>query len=104
MNKPTPFPWFGVNYAGTWNIQSAEFYDAPNILNEYDVGEIQAMENVRLIQSIPTFLDEIATLKAQRDELLEACEDQLTLLYSIGCDDESEAVQSLKKAIENCKP
>jgi|GEM_PF-4826185 len=60
-SKHTPGPWFAVEYAGYWNLQTEPFYtDEGDLLDEEHTAA--ASDNAKLAASAPALLADIRKL------------------------------------------
>ena len=57
MSKHTPGPWFAVQYANWFNIQTTEEYSASDVLDLECCEEAEA--NARLAAAAPELLEEL---------------------------------------------
>lgn len=79
--KHTPGPWFPVQYAGFWHIQTEDYYTDSDVLNEDHFNE--AEYNAKLCASAPDLLAENQKLKQEKEELVEMLEEAEQLFTEI---------------------
>jgi hypothetical protein len=67
-NKHTPAPWFAVQYANEWNIQSEDGYEGvcTNVLDEEEDENHEA--NAQLIAAAPELLQMLIELNQAIDD------------------------------------
>jgi hypothetical protein len=51
--KTTPPPWYAVEYAGDWVLQSVDMYGPDDLLSAENVGKELAEANAKLAASAP---------------------------------------------------
>jgi hypothetical protein len=64
----TPGPWFPINYAGFWIIQSGKYYGDVDVLDAEKVGAETAEANAKLVASAPELRAELTHLQSQQAE------------------------------------
>ena len=109
----TPGPWFPINYAGFWIIQSGKYYGDKDVLDAEKVGVEISEANARLAASAPELKVRLHRLQAEltrlrqppaegmRDALLEV--ERLILAPSfVGCD--KKMLSIIREAIKPSAP
>ena len=66
--KTTPGPWFPINYAGFWMIQSGKYYGDVDVMDAEKVGAETAEANARLAAAAPDLKAELTRLRQQPAE------------------------------------
>ena len=63
MGKEINKEWHAVEFAGTWMILDAPFYEGKDVVNADNVGDIRAEKNAKLMASAPILLEALIKMK-----------------------------------------
>jgi hypothetical protein len=99
-----PREWFMAGVKALDELHNAEKPSEDLVEEIYDLIEKYHYDEYAIwsVEDSMRCSTEIANIVTQREsELLEAAKDALTTFYGIGCTDEADIVQALKKAISN---